>query len=121
MMACSEARRWACVPCTVRDIPATRPAVHSCRSECRSQHTLQLASGAYLRALFTVRHTDTHTLRIPKVFYYGCLSSNSAGGTCIIMEHLDFSSGSDQAALGQQLARMHLATAKVRCTCRWAL
>jgi fructosamine-3-kinase len=60
-----------------------------------------------LRAMY-----DTHTLRIPQVFYYGALSSNPAGGTCIIMEHLDFSSGSDQAALGQQLARMHLADAK---------
>lgn len=62
--------------------------------------------------------TDTHTLRIPQVYYYGCLSSNPAGGTSIIMEHLDFSSGSDQAALGTQLARMHLADAKVRCS-RW--
>ena len=60
--------------------------------------------------------TDTHTLRIPQVYYYGCLSSNPAGGTSIIMEHLDFSSGSDQAALGKQLARMHLADAKVRCS-----
>jgi fructosamine-3-kinase len=60
-----------------------------------------------------LRVADTHTLRIPKVYYYGSLSCNPGGGTSIIMEYLDFSSGSDQAALGTQLARMHLADLKV--------
>jgi fructosamine-3-kinase len=60
-----------------------------------------------------LRDADTHTLRIPRIYYYGSLSSNPGGGTSIIMEHLDFSSGSDQGALGTQLARMHLAELKV--------
>lgn len=34
-------------------------------------------------------------------------------GSFIIMEHLKFGRGSDQAALGKQLARMHLAEVKV--------
>ena len=38
----------------------------------------------------------------------------SGDGTYIIMEHLNFTSGGDQAALGEQVARMHLAAPAVR-------
>ncbi|CAL8462613.1 g2146 [Coccomyxa elongata] len=58
---------------------------------------------------------DTKTLRIPKVYHYGRLSSVpggrglGGGATFIIMEHLNFSGRPSQRELGRKLAEMHLA------------
>jgi len=53
----------------------------------------------------------TGTLKIPHVYHYGVLPTNSPGrgGCFIVMEHLELGGGGDDAALGRQLALMHLA------------
>lgn len=58
----------------------------------------------------------TRTVRVPEVHHYGPLPSAPGGGALrgggsfIVMEHLDLQGRCDQAELGRQLARMHLAT-----------
>mmetsp|Transcript_28365 Transcript_28365/g.53679 ORF Transcript_28365/g.53679 Transcript_28365/m.53679 type:complete len:323 (-) Transcript_28365:263-1231(-) len=49
-----------------------------------------------------------NSLRIPKVFHYGDYSSGS-NGSFLIMEYLNLAGRSDDYALGQAMARMHLA------------
>ena len=53
--------------------------------------------------LRAMRHTNS--LRVPRVLYSGPLVIGD--GSFIVLEHFSFSSCSDQAALGRQLARMH--------------
>lgn len=58
----------------------------------------------------------THTIRVPEVFHYGGLPSPPGGGALrgsgsfIVMEYLELGGRCDQAELGRQMARMHLAT-----------
>ena len=57
----------------------------------------------------------TRTIRVPEVFHYGPLPAPPGGGALrrggsfIVMEYLDLSGRCDQAELGRQVARMHLA------------
>ncbi|KAL3147712.1 hypothetical protein ABBQ32_002455 [Trebouxia sp. C0010 RCD-2024] len=57
---------------------------------------------------------DTNSMRIPKIYHFGSLSSVPEGkgqgkGSFIIMEYLDFGSSYSQADLGRALAEMHKA------------
>lgn len=58
----------------------------------------------------------TNTIHVPEVYHYGALSSPPGGGALrssgsfIVMEYLDLRGRFDQAELGRQMARMHLAT-----------
>ena len=66
---------------------------------------------------FTRLPADTGTIRIPKVFHYGALGGPGRAGSFIVMECLDMGGRESQAALGTQLARMHLAQPKVGGVC----
>jgi protein-ribulosamine 3-kinase len=50
--------------------------------------------------------SETHTLRIPKVFYYGVLPGGK--GAFVVMEHIAFGGRSSQEELGRGLAQMHM-------------
>jgi fructosamine-3-kinase len=57
----------------------------------------------------------TKTIRIPEIVHYGPLpgppggGALRGGGSFIVMESLEMGAGSDQAELGRQLGKMHLA------------
>lgn len=50
---------------------------------------------------------DTNTMRVPAAHHVGLLPGGQ--GAFIVLEHLRLEGGGDQAELGRQLARMHLA------------
>jgi len=51
--------------------------------------------------------TDTHTVRVPNVYHVGLLPGSR--GAFIVMDYLNLQGAGDQAELGRQMARMHLA------------
>lgn len=56
--------------------------------------------------------TATNTLRVPRVFHVGPMPGRR--GSFIVMEALALGGSANQAELGRQLARMHLAEPAVR-------